>query len=696
MNHAQRERSPDGLATTAINTAQTEIDKDGPRLCTLCRPLRIQEIPRGGFRVEAKMHPTFAALQGSAVAGCPVCRVFMAAILQSAMRKRGVDEEAARQCHLEMDESTKGGFVLSAEWIDLYTGGDSSAGGCVGLDITRLGTDVGFEARLDLTSRSGCHESVVGRQLSSFPPFDLALAWIRECSQAHHRCRTIDDQPLPTRVIDVGSPGTSEPKLLFTRGMKGRYLTLSHCWGSSQPYVTNTANYAQHLHRLPVQSLPRTFRDAIEVAQTLGFQYLWIDCLCIIQGDRGDWDHECARMDEIYEKCALTIAGPAADDCYSGILHPRQRPSVPSCAFPDDLGSTDATSDLVIGESMLGRVSSSAPKQDGSLLATRAWAFQERILSPRVLFFGSKQLYWECTTTEYYEYCWYATRFNASTVSPYKKKEDLSLLEQSNRALENDDLRRTWRKVVEAYIECRLSMITDKLPALSGLARRFTELLEDTYLCGLFYKSLIKDLLWLVIHSRPHPSWVSPPCSKGRISHLWTDNKRPYTAPSWSWASGDWTVQYSYSNLRLPYTPAMKIRDVQVKHSGTNKFGEVAFGLLKVRGRTMRLSEVLNREWVPDEENDLIQDNISWFLLDRHHTIAQGYQEKVLCILAIIGENENKGWVALAIEPVATDSKTYQRVGIVLAPYGPVLNLEALCEKWKEWRQADMQTIDIV
>ncbi|KAJ2906408.1 uncharacterized protein MKZ38_001768 [Zalerion maritima] len=51
---------------------------------------------------------------------------------------------------------------------------------------------------------------------------------------------------------------------------------------------------------VPVQSLSRNFRDAIEVARRLGFRFLWVDALCIItQGDAADWHEEapprCAR-----------------------------------------------------------------------------------------------------------------------------------------------------------------------------------------------------------------------------------------------------------------------------------------------------------------------------------------------------------------------------------------------------------------
>lgn len=59
-------------------------------------------------------------------------------------------------------------------------------------------------------------------------------------------------------------------------------------------------------------ALPATFRDAIAVTRSLGYQYLWIDSLCIIQDDRHDWGVEAEQMASIYKNGALTLAAAAA------------------------------------------------------------------------------------------------------------------------------------------------------------------------------------------------------------------------------------------------------------------------------------------------------------------------------------------------------------------------------------------------
>lgn len=46
--------------------------------------------------------------------------------------------------------------------------------------------------------------------------------------------------------------------------------------------------------------LPKTFRDAIVVAQCLGIRYVWIYSLCTIQDSNDDWEYEAAPVANVY------------------------------------------------------------------------------------------------------------------------------------------------------------------------------------------------------------------------------------------------------------------------------------------------------------------------------------------------------------------------------------------------------------
>src|SRR5438034_5559565 len=109
------------------------------------------------------------------------------------------------------------------------------------------------------------------------------------------------ESELPTRVLDLSAVSLGVVKLVETGGMRGTYACLSHCWGPTQFITTTPANLGAHLHMLPFSALPQTFKDVMTFTSALGIRYLWIDSLCIIQGDVKDWEKESAKMRSIYQ-----------------------------------------------------------------------------------------------------------------------------------------------------------------------------------------------------------------------------------------------------------------------------------------------------------------------------------------------------------------------------------------------------------
>jgi hypothetical protein len=83
-----------------------------------------------------------------------------------------------------------------------------------------------------------------------------------------------------------------------------------------------------------------------------------------------------------------------------------------------------------------------------------------------------------------------------------------------------------WHGVVEQYSAHELSKETDRLPVLSGLAKRASPILGQ-YLCGLWLDTLIPDLIWIV---------PSLNFELGRAEK--------YTGPTWAWFSVKGPVKY--------------------------------------------------------------------------------------------------------------------------------------------------------
>jgi len=119
--------------------------------------------------------------------------------------------------------------------------------------------------------------------------------WIDSCEDDHPKCSENGMSALPTRVIDVGGD-TRDPFLFDPGGKVAPWVALSYCWGNNTTLKTETANLKKRRERIGLEELPTLLRDAVIITRHLGYQYLWIDSLCIIQDSSVDWNIESAKM----------------------------------------------------------------------------------------------------------------------------------------------------------------------------------------------------------------------------------------------------------------------------------------------------------------------------------------------------------------------------------------------------------------
>ncbi|KAH9234952.1 hypothetical protein K456DRAFT_35088 [Colletotrichum gloeosporioides 23] len=209
------------------------------------------------------------------------------------------------------------------------------------------------------------------------------------CLEHHTSCGlSVTQQPetveLPSRVISLQhDAGVLSAKLIETKGLKGTYCALSHCWGpeDKHPPKTTRGNISNHLASIPWSELPSTFRDALNLVSALGFKYLWIDSLCIIQDDKKDWEHEAVRMSSVYRKAFLVIAAVNSKDSTEGLVGPQLLPPTFQCPITVHNGPDQSIQQANI----LPIPGGSNPSIEGPL-RERAWAFQEWYLGRRIVF----------------------------------------------------------------------------------------------------------------------------------------------------------------------------------------------------------------------------------------------------------------------------------------------------------------------
>src|SRR6266566_4757033 len=136
------------------------------------------------------------------------------------------------------------------------------------------------------------------------------LVWYSECTRSHVKCRgsISKSHRFPTPILDLEQESASVRLLVDNREAVGdKYATLSHCWGGRNILKLTRTNVASFVVGIPLESLPRTFLQAVEIARRLKIRYLWIDSLCIMQDVTGDWIREGSLMEKVYSCSYLNI-----------------------------------------------------------------------------------------------------------------------------------------------------------------------------------------------------------------------------------------------------------------------------------------------------------------------------------------------------------------------------------------------------
>jgi hypothetical protein len=363
---------------------------------------------------------------------------------------------------------------------------------------------------------------------------DKTTRWAKNClalcSSEHIEC-SLSSTPswVPSRLLFIGELDnkggyhTSRSVRIVARSNvpKGcAYTTLSHCWGKSHTLCLTTSSLEQFAEGIPFSSLPKTYAEAITVTKDLGFQYIWIDSLCIIQDSKSDWEAECGQMSLVYTNGIINIAALHSKDSHGGCISGRDSTLLEPLVV-ESTWMPHKTYNYVFPEE----------EHIFPVLYTRGWILQERLLSPRILQFGENVVHWQCRVSTQTECSMKASpsplRLAIFASSP-KPGQALG----GARSL--FELQKSWGDLVMDYTKTALTRPEDKLPAFSGVAKVFGSLLRETtgrefsYLAGLWEPLLKEQLLWYSLNKVIAPQPSSRPLA--------------YRAPSWSWAAIDGTV----------------------------------------------------------------------------------------------------------------------------------------------------------
>lgn len=302
-------------------------------------------------------------------------------------------------------------------------------------------------------------------------------------------------------------------------------------------------------------------------------------------------------------------------------------------------------------------------------LLERAWVQQERLLPPRILYFGGPKIHWECYSLQASE-TWPS--------GPPSDEHGFDEVIPLNAAFEtelhpfnewsNDDyytfIFGLWRNgIVHEYTAAKLSFEKDRLAALAGIASVIRARTGVSFVAGLWKELLPLELLW-------HRD----------ISLVTGENQRNnggegWKAPSWSWVSVIGKVRYAGAALSHPQyrkeTHSCQVIDCHTVPLETDApiLGELSDASLTLKGRLALIPGSfahLTQEDVPlplklsphsgpdvyfdvaNPSNSITTIELSYFLVTQNTQQSGGYTDAGLVLAKDDAHPNRKGYTRVA------------------------------------------------
>ncbi|KAH6894606.1 hypothetical protein B0T10DRAFT_456832 [Thelonectria olida] len=420
--------------------------------------------------------------------------------------------------------------------------------------------------------------------------YGLLRQWIHDCDShpgCHGENTMVGTRRIPTRLIDVGDTTSKTVHLSSTRfwsqSQGTKYVALSHPWGDAKlhdHFSTTSKNIDRRLvNEIPLDELPATFKDAVKVTRELGVQYLWIDSLCIIQGDDGDFKDEAKHMETVFSFAYCVIAASRSTGTSDGFL--KKRPDRKFVEFEAPGGSTLYVCQAI--DDFQHHVI------DGTL-NKRGWVLQERALARRTIYFTETQTYWEC-----------GEGIRCETLTKMRNNKAAFLGDPAFPKVATNSTKggriRLYESLYTQYSTLQFTKAYDRPTAIAGLEQRLIRAFGQHGGFGIFDRYFGRSLLWQR-GDKPMRDIVFP--------------SQQYRAPTWSWMAYEGGITFldvpfdgvqweDASQIRSPWS--VKRTSSSSWHTGDANCSKFLTG----RAREVNL-ELASRDMVYDKDDPPSED----------------------------------------------------------------------------------------
>ncbi|KFY27548.1 hypothetical protein V493_03429 [Pseudogymnoascus sp. VKM F-4281 (FW-2241)] len=324
-----------------------------------------------------------------------------------------------------------------------------------------------------------------GRTVGTSVDMAVLRGWLSNCESRHGGKCEGTRAAVPSGIIDSQLLIDVNKGCLVQAGANDRYIALSYVWGKVNMLQTMTTNLVRLQQNGALADLsdqiPTAIKNAMQLVSNFGEKYLWVDALCIVQ-DGQEKQTQISQMDKIYGRATLTIVALAGDDANAGL---------------PGIGTTSRTvnqySEIIQGLCLVAK----SPELSGLLWASRwesrAWTFQERILSRRLLYFTEAQIYFQCRSCiccedvhgEYSR----STGIASGAVNPLERE-----VRDTDAAY--SPVFNIYEGLVKSYCRRQLSYQFDILSAFSGIMSALRERYGWKFISALPEQAFGLALLW--------------------------------------------------------------------------------------------------------------------------------------------------------------------------------------------------------
>ncbi|KAH8811262.1 heterokaryon incompatibility protein-domain-containing protein [Xylogone sp. PMI_703] len=343
--------------------------------------------------------------------------------------------------------------------------------------------------------------------------FSFICQWLSQCEEDpdHIECKAAPNKwpDLPGakfKLIDI------QRRCIVDAPENVSFVALSYVWGGVEQPRLCKATMPLFMHDKGLDDawsqIPTTIRDAITLCEHLGERYLWVDALCITQDSTRDMKLQIVRMRQIYSSAKVTIVGVSAATAGTGLLG-------------------GPLSSMCESEAALNTLMDSSP------WGSRAWCYQEKVLSHRLILFTFNGIYMQCQK---------GTWRSDGTQLLAQERQSIAKFNAVGGmlSLRPDEELESFISAVEYYSQRKLTKQEDKKNAFEGILRRYGGKIDgkkSSFYFGLPICAFDQAICWRI--------------PKGSVQ------LRNAAFPSWSWLGWSNAVSFDRKLLETSQTCQM-------------------------------------------------------------------------------------------------------------------------------------------